>query len=154
MLGSSILSAGGITAGILLVWILAEGGLYLYHYMSDGNVQKRYAWIRENGAKTHGIIEECLRKYHDDKGKGYYTYHITYSFLAEDNQTYYGKVMVEDKELLQQEIIVYYNLEEPQENFTEYHIENAKMEDKYFHRVMGIVTAIFAILLISSLVFR
>lgn len=154
MLGSSILAARGITAGIFLVWILAEGGLYLYHYLHGGRIQRRYAWIQENGVKTHGRIEERLRKYHDDKGKGYYTYHITYSFQTEDNQTCYGQVIVEDKELLQQEIAVYYNSEEPEENFTEYHIESAKMEDKYFHMLMGIVTASFAILLISSLVFR
>lgn len=154
MTGHSIVAAGRFTVGMVLLWLLVEGVLFFFYYTTNGQKLKRYQRMRLNGERAQGTVEETLRKYNDNDGKGYYTYQITYSFCAEDGEWYYGQLTTEEKKFQQKnKISVYYDPENPQNNFTEYHLKSLKTENTYFGMFLGVVTAIFAVMTVSSIVF-
>lgn len=154
MTENCIVAVSRFQTAMLVLWVAAEVGFFLY-YVITWNKLKRYEKIRSHGELAPGRVEEMLRKYNvGEDGKGYYTYQITYGFCAEDGEWYYQKLTMEQKECQREDtILVYYNPDNPNDNFTDYHLEKLQTERKYVGMFLGVVTTIFVVIIVSSMVF-
>lgn len=118
-----------------------DGVIFLYYYFGVKRKNDRLKNQTLHFRRTEGRVEEIQQKMNLKSAYPVIIYDACYSFCDESNQKLEGIVPLKKKESVNpgEGITVYYNPQNPQENLTDYHLENMRTSNRFFIGMMILI---------------
>lgn len=126
---------------MIFIVFFIDGVIFLYYYFGVKRKNDRLRNRIRNFSVTKGRVEEVQQKMNLKSAYPVILYDARYSFLDEGHRRFEGILPLKKKGTVNagEEIKVYYNPRNPDENLTDHHLEDMRMSNRFFIGMMILI---------------